>query len=190
LGALDVGDPAAIPLLADAVGDIDILVNNAGFSVWGATDELGVADFDGMFAANVRGPYYLVAAFAPGMAARGAGSIVNIGSISGSVGLPGAAAYGATKAALAALTRSWAAEFSASGVRVNTVAPGPIYTRPEAVTCSINSVTPPRPNAPPSPRRSPNSSPSSPPPGPATSPAPPSPSTAAAPPSRHPGHNR
>jgi NAD(P)-dependent dehydrogenase (short-subunit alcohol dehydrogenase family) len=97
-----------------------------------ATPEVGVDDFDAMFAANVRAPYYLVAAFAPGMAARGWGSIINIGSMAGTVGLAGGAAYGATKAAVAALTRSWAAEYSASGVRVNTVAPGPVYTRPEA----------------------------------------------------------
>jgi NAD(P)-dependent dehydrogenase (short-subunit alcohol dehydrogenase family) len=76
-------------------------------------------------------PYYLVAAFVPGMASRGKGSIINIGSMAGTVGLPGGAAYGATKAAIGALTRSWAAEYSATGVRVNTVAPGPIYTRPE-----------------------------------------------------------
>jgi NAD(P)-dependent dehydrogenase (short-subunit alcohol dehydrogenase family) len=85
-----------------------------------------------MFAANVRAPYYLVAAFAPGMAARGRGSIINMGSMAGTVGLAGGAAYGATKAAVAALTRSWAAEYSPSGVRVNAVAPGPVYTRPES----------------------------------------------------------
>ena len=66
------------------------------------------------------------------MAARGTGSIINIGSMSGSVGLADGAAYGATKAALASLTRAWAAEYSPRGVRVNTVAAGPIYTRPEA----------------------------------------------------------
>jgi NAD(P)-dependent dehydrogenase (short-subunit alcohol dehydrogenase family) len=128
----DLGDPTRLAELADEVGDVDILVNNAGFSLWGATPELGIDDFDAMFAANVRAPYYLVAAFAPGMAARGRGSIINIGSMAGTVGLSGGAAYGATKAAIAALTRSWAAEYSPSGVRVNTVAPGPVYTRPEA----------------------------------------------------------
>lgn len=128
----DLRDPDRLAELADEVGDVDILVNNAGFAIWGATREVGIDDFDAMFAANVRAPYYLVAAFAPGMAARGRGSIINIGSMAGTVGLAGGAAYGATKAALAALTRSWAAEYSASGVRVNTVAPGPVYTRPEA----------------------------------------------------------
>jgi NAD(P)-dependent dehydrogenase (short-subunit alcohol dehydrogenase family) len=127
----DLGDPQRLAQLAEEVGDVDILVNNAGFSIWGATPELAIDDFDAMFAANVRAPYYLVAAFAPGMAARGRGSIINIGSMAGTVGLAGGAAYGATKAAVAAMTRSWAVEYSASGVRVNTVAPGPVYTRPE-----------------------------------------------------------
>jgi NAD(P)-dependent dehydrogenase (short-subunit alcohol dehydrogenase family) len=128
----DLGDPARLAELADEVGDVDILVNNAGFSIWGPTPEIGIDDFDAMFAANVRAPYYLVAAFAPGMAARGRGSIINTGSMAGTIGIAGGAAYGATKAAVAALTRSWAAEYSASGVRVNTVAAGPVYTRPEA----------------------------------------------------------
>jgi NAD(P)-dependent dehydrogenase (short-subunit alcohol dehydrogenase family) len=127
----ELSDPERITALADQVGDIDILVNNAGISLWGATPDIGVDEFDRMFAANVRAAYYLVAAFAPGMAARGHGSIINIGSMAGTIGLPGGAAYGATKAALGALTRSWAAEYSAAGVRVNNVAPGPIYTRPE-----------------------------------------------------------
>jgi NAD(P)-dependent dehydrogenase (short-subunit alcohol dehydrogenase family) len=62
------------------------------------------------------------------MAKRGTGSIVNLGSMAGQIGLAGGAAYSATKAALASLTRSWAAEFSPQGVRVNTIAPGPAYT--------------------------------------------------------------
>jgi len=130
--AADLSDPERIARLHDEVGDIDVLVNNAGFSLWGATPTIPAADFDAMFAANVRAPYYLVAAFAPGMARRGHGSIINIGSMAGTIGLDGGAAYGATKAALGALTRSWAAEYGTSGVRVNNVAPGPIYTRPDA----------------------------------------------------------
>jgi NAD(P)-dependent dehydrogenase (short-subunit alcohol dehydrogenase family) len=130
--AADLSDPANIERLAEETGAIDILVNNAGFSKWGPTADLDVATFDAMFAANVRAPFYLVAAFAPGMAARGHGSIINIGSMAGSLGLAGGAAYGATKAALGSLAQGWAAEFSPRGVRVNTVAAGPIYTRPEA----------------------------------------------------------
>jgi NAD(P)-dependent dehydrogenase (short-subunit alcohol dehydrogenase family) len=130
--AAELNDPQRLAELPNEIGEIDILVNNAGFSIWGATPDLGVDDFDRMFAANVRAPYYLVAAFAPGMSARGHGSIINIGSMAGTVGMATAAAYGATKAALGALTRAWAAEYSPNGVRVNDVAPGPIYTRPEA----------------------------------------------------------
>ncbi len=118
--------------LVDQAGEIDILVNNAGFSKWAPTAEFDVAQFDAMFASNVRAPFILVAGLAPGMAARGHGTVINVGSMAGSIGLLNGAAYGATKAAVAALTRSWAAEYSNHGVRINTIAPGPIYTRPEA----------------------------------------------------------
>ena len=130
--AADLNDAASVTRLAKEVGDIDILVNNAGFAVWGPTETFELATFDAMFAANVRAPFLLVAALAPGMAARGTGSIINISSMAGRLGLAGGAAYGATKAAVASLTQAWAAEYSPRGVRVNAVAPGPIYTRPEA----------------------------------------------------------
>ena len=116
----------------DQVGEIDVLVNNAGRSVWAATEDMSVADFDDMFAINVRAPYLLVGAFAPAMAERGAGSIINITSMAGRIGLPSGAAYGATKAALDSMTQSWTAEYSPRGVRVNAVAAGPIHTRPDA----------------------------------------------------------
>ena len=126
--AADVTDPAAIEPLAAEVGDIDVLVNNAGISWFGPSVDLTPDTFDALFASNVRAPYFLVAAFAPGMAARGSGSIINISSMAGRVGLAPGGAYGATKGALDALTRAWAAEFSPQGVRVNSVAAGPVYT--------------------------------------------------------------
>jgi NAD(P)-dependent dehydrogenase (short-subunit alcohol dehydrogenase family) len=124
----DLTDTDAISQLAEQVGDVDVLVNNAGFSWFGPTTDLEPATFDQLFAANVRSAYFLVAAIAPGMAKRGAGSIINLGSMAGQIGLAGGAAYSATKAAVASLTRSWAAEFSPQGVRVNTIAAGPVYT--------------------------------------------------------------
>ena len=130
--AADLTDTASLARLAKEIGDIDILINNAGFAVWGPTETFEIASFDAMFAANVRAAFVLVAAFAPGMVARRAGSIINISSMAGRLGLTGGAAYGATKAALASFTQAWAAEYSARGIRVNAVAPGPIYTRPEA----------------------------------------------------------
>jgi NAD(P)-dependent dehydrogenase (short-subunit alcohol dehydrogenase family) len=126
--AADLGDAADVQRLASDAGDVDILINNAGISVFGPTAEFDVAAFDKMYASNVRAPFQLVAAIAPGMAARGHGSIVSLSSMAGGVGLVGGAAYGATKAALEAMTRAWAAEYSSSGVRVNAIAPGPVYT--------------------------------------------------------------
>jgi NAD(P)-dependent dehydrogenase (short-subunit alcohol dehydrogenase family) len=124
----DLGDPARLEYLVEQAGPVDVLVNNAGFSWFGPTTDLDVATFDRLFAVNVRAAYFLVAALAPKMAAQGSGSIINIGSIAGQIGLAGGAAYSATKATLAAMTRSWAAEFSPSGVRVNAIAAGPVLT--------------------------------------------------------------
>ena len=110
--AADLSTPAEISRLATEVGDVDVLVNNAGFAVFGPTAALQVEQFDALFASNVRAPFFLVAALAPGMVARGQGSIINVGSMAGEIGLAGAAAYGATKASLSSMTRAWAAEFS------------------------------------------------------------------------------
>ncbi|HEX3714951.1 MAG TPA: SDR family oxidoreductase [Trebonia sp.] len=126
--AADLSDAAQVAQLAQAAGDVDILVNNAGRSWFGPSADLDAGTFDALFSANVRSAYLLTAAIAPAMAARGRGSVVNLDSMAGAVGLAGGAAYGATKASLSALTRSWAAEFSPSGVRVNAVAPGPVYS--------------------------------------------------------------
>src|SRR2546421_749348 len=142
--AADLSNPVDLQRLVRETGDIDVLVNNAGISVFGATADLALDRFDALFASNVRAPYFLVAAFAPGMAARGSGSIINISSMVGRIGLAPAVAYGATKGALDAMTRAWAAEFSPSGVRVNSVAPGPVYTDgalPERTT-ALGTTTP------------------------------------------------
>ncbi len=133
--AADLTDAADVQRLASEVGDVDILINNAGVALFGPTAEFDVSAFDKL----------LVAALAPGMAARGHGSIVSLSSMAGGVGLVGGAAYGATKASLEAMTRAWAAEYSASGVRVNAIAPGPVYTAtpsgPEFIT-ALGETTP------------------------------------------------
>ena len=141
--AADLGDPAQVNDLARRADSVDVLVNNAGFSWVGPTAELDVATFDRLLYANVRAPYFLVALLAPKMAARGSGSIINVGSQSGQIGMAGLAADSATKGALASMTRSWAAEFSPAGVRVNTVVSGPVYTgiRPDNVTEAVGATT-------------------------------------------------
>jgi NAD(P)-dependent dehydrogenase (short-subunit alcohol dehydrogenase family) len=126
--AADLTDVDEVRRLAAEAGDVDILVNNAGISAFAPTADLDVDTYDTMFAGNVRAPFFLVAALAPGMAARGRGAIVSVSSMAAHVGLAGGAAYGASKVALESMTRAWAAEYSASGVRVNAIAPGPVYT--------------------------------------------------------------
>jgi NAD(P)-dependent dehydrogenase (short-subunit alcohol dehydrogenase family) len=126
--AADLSEPTELQDFVEHIGEVDVLVNNAGFSWFGPTAELDLPTFDRLFAANVRAPYFLVSALAPKMAARGGGSIINLSSMAGQIGLAGGAAYSATKATMTSMTRSWAAEFSPAGVRVNAIAPGPVVT--------------------------------------------------------------
>ncbi|MDT5260142.1 MAG: hypothetical protein QOD10_5222 [Mycobacterium sp.] len=124
----ELGEPAEARRLAEQAGDVDVLVNNAGFAWFGPSEKLPVTTLEQLFAANVHAPYLLVSVLAPKMVARGHGVIINLASRAGTVGKPDSAAYGATKAALASLARSWAAEYGPAGIRVNAVAPGPVYT--------------------------------------------------------------
>jgi NAD(P)-dependent dehydrogenase (short-subunit alcohol dehydrogenase family) len=124
----DLALPDDARALAKRAGDVDILVNNAGVFPGGPTHEFSEAAFDETFAVNVKAPFLLTAAIAPRMVARGRGAIVNITSMVAEFGMPGLSAYGASKAALALLTKAWAAEYGPKGVRVNSVSPGPTTT--------------------------------------------------------------
>jgi NAD(P)-dependent dehydrogenase (short-subunit alcohol dehydrogenase family) len=129
--AANLKDLASVRALIDDVGAVDVLVNNAGESWFGPTADLDETGFNDLFSSNVRSAYFLVAGIAPGMAERSSGSIINVASMAGQIGLAGGAAYGATKAALSSMARSWAAEFSPRGVRVNAVAAGPVFSTPD-----------------------------------------------------------
>lgn len=124
--------------LAAADGRIDILVNNAArilppHSLPEATEE----QIDAALGLNVKAPFLLTAALVPGMVERGAGAVINIGSVSGVHGKEGTALYGASKAALHSLTKSWAAELGPKGVRVNAVLPGPTATELNAAQMAM-----------------------------------------------------
>jgi NAD(P)-dependent dehydrogenase (short-subunit alcohol dehydrogenase family) len=128
LSGVDSARALAKQAVAAGGGHVDILINNAGFAVGGPTQTTTEAEFDETYAINVKVPFFLVAELAPLMAERGSGAIVNITTMVAGFGQPGLAVYGSSRAALELLTRSWAAEFGPSGVRVNAVSPGPVRT--------------------------------------------------------------
>ena len=131
--AADLRDEASAKELAARAtelggGHVDVLVNSAGVFPFGPTADTTTGSFDEVFDINVKAPYFLVAALAPGMAERGDGAVVNVTTMVAEFGAAGMALYGSSKAALVLLTKSWAAEFGPSGVRVNAVSPGPTRT--------------------------------------------------------------
>lgn len=128
LSGVDSARALAKQAVAAGGGHVDILINNAGFAVGGPTQTTTEAEFDETYAINVKVPFFLVAELAQLMAERGSGAIVNITTMVAGFGQPGLAVYGSSRAALELLTKSWAAEFGPSGVRVNAVSPGPVRT--------------------------------------------------------------
>jgi len=124
---IDVTAPdAADAIAARAAGPVDILVNNAGTSFARALEELTDADWNGLWELHVMASMRLMRAFAPGMAERGWGRIVNVTSSAGKRPSLTNAAYSVTKAAQASLSRVFADSYATQGVLVNSVAPGPV----------------------------------------------------------------
>jgi NAD(P)-dependent dehydrogenase (short-subunit alcohol dehydrogenase family) len=109
-------------------GHVDILINNAGIFPFGPTHETTEEVFDTVYSLNVKAPYFLVAELAPLMAKRRKGAIVNVSTMVADYGVSGMSLYGSSKAAINLLTKTWAAEYGPSGVRVNAVSPGPTRT--------------------------------------------------------------
>jgi NAD(P)-dependent dehydrogenase (short-subunit alcohol dehydrogenase family) len=126
--AADFSEMSEVGRVADAAGEIDVLVNMAGFAALGSTADTDEAAFDGLFQINVKAPFFLVAALAPKIAARGGGSIINISTMVARYGQLGMAAYGASRASIELLTKAWAAQYGPQNIRVNAVAPGPTVT--------------------------------------------------------------
>ena len=127
--AADLSTGDGVRALAAAAGPVDILVNNAAMLLAPQpTADVPEEIIDQALTTNVKAVFLLTGLLAPGMVDRGSGAIVNVGSINGFVGMAHSALYSATKAAIHSLTKSWAAEYGPSGVRVNTIAPGPTIT--------------------------------------------------------------
>lgn len=109
---------------------LDILVNNAAANpYYGPVVDTDIDAFNKTVDVNVRGYFFMTARAAKLMAAKGGGSIINVASIAGVVPAPSIGIYSITKAAVISMTRTFAAECGASGVRVNALLPGPTATR-------------------------------------------------------------
>src|SRR3954465_15974360 len=129
VGRLDVRDTVTVAAMAKRVGNVDILLNAAGFVHHGTVLECSDEDWDFSFDLNVKSMHRTLRAFLPGMLEAGRGSIVNISSAAGVFkAAPNRYVYGATKAAVAALTRAVAADFITKGTRGTPICPGTIET--------------------------------------------------------------
>jgi NAD(P)-dependent dehydrogenase (short-subunit alcohol dehydrogenase family) len=126
--AADLATADGVRKLADDAGPVDVLVNNAGVFPFAPTHETTREQIEEVLQVNVAAPFELAAAVVPSMAERGEGAVINLSTMAASFGLPGAAIYGASKAAVELMTKAWAAEYGPRGVRVNAVAPGPTRT--------------------------------------------------------------
>ena len=124
----DVADGASVENAFSQIPDLDILVCNAGISHTGLLSQVSEAEWDRLFAVNVKGVYHCVNAATPYFLKKQAGSIVTVSSMWGQVGASCEAAYSATKGAVLALTKALAKELGPSGIRVNAVAPGVVPT--------------------------------------------------------------
>lgn len=134
--AADVSDEEAVRRMAEKIrkrfGRVDALVNNAGLMFIASAEDTDLADWRRVVGVNLTGPFVTSREFGRMMLERGAGSIVNVSSVAGLLGIGNRAAYNASKHGLVGLTRTLAAEWGGRGVRVNAVCPGWVKTERDA----------------------------------------------------------
>lgn len=122
---LDVRDSEDVERAFADMGDIDVLVNNAGLALGlDPAQECSLDDWDAMVDTNIKGLLYCTRAALPGMVARKAGHVVNLGSIAGTYAYPGSNVYGASKGFVLQFSRGLRCDLHGTGVRVTDIEPG------------------------------------------------------------------
>lgn len=134
----EAGWMALVKQVRDDAGRIDGLVNNAGIAVLKWTAELDAQSWDRQIDVNLKSAYLGCRAVLPVMETQGSGAIVNLSSVAGLVGIPGASAYAASKGGVRLYTKAVAMEVAAKGIRVNSVHPGVIWTDMQKVAIEDN----------------------------------------------------
>ncbi len=133
----DVSDELCVQNLTDKVktkwGRVDVLVNNAGISCIAPAEQTSATQFRRVFEVNLLGPFLLAKSLGTLMLAQRSGSIVNIASIAGLMGISDRVAYNTSKHGLIGMTRTLAAEWGGRGVRCNAICPGWVKTEMDAV---------------------------------------------------------
>src|SRR5579864_1423244 len=141
----DISDEGVVSRFAAAVkekwGRADVLVNNAGISFIERAENVSANEFRRVLEINLLAPFLLAKAFGAMMLAKGSGSIVNVASVAGLVGIADRAAYNSSKHGLIGLTRTLAAEWGGRGVRVNAVCPGWVKTEMDVADQSSGGYT-------------------------------------------------
>jgi NAD(P)-dependent dehydrogenase (short-subunit alcohol dehydrogenase family) len=141
----DITDEATVDRFAKEVfhryGRADVLVNNAGVSLISAAENTSLSDYRRVLEVNLVAPFLMAKTFGTRMLEAGSGSIVNVASVAGLLGIADRAAYNASKHGLVGLTRTLAAEWGGQGVRVNAVCPGWVKTEMDAADQAGGSYT-------------------------------------------------
>ena len=119
---------AIVATTIDQLGSLDVLVNNAGVVDSGPTEQFSESRWDQIFSVNTKGPFLMTQAAIGALRQSDSAAIVNVASIAGKQGAPGMAAYCGSKFAVIGLTQSFAREYAADGIRVNTLCPGMVGT--------------------------------------------------------------
>ena len=130
--AADVCDLSQVEEAVNAIlkehSTLDVLINSAGINIRGAIDELSPADFNKVMAVNVEGTWNACRAVTPHMKARKRGSIINMASTLGLVGLANRTPYASSKGAVVQMTRALGLELAPFNINVNAICPGPFLT--------------------------------------------------------------